>query len=115
MNKPTHHYSIRFGHFNIYRANGDGTYTKVGERMDEEEAREEVYRLNGWKYKPKTKKQMSEVWHTNEVPIIQRLVIVINSDNEIVDFGFYSQYILREGERWAYMNDLVKHTIKDKK
>lgn len=57
MSKPKYHYSIRFGHFNIYRNDGNGIATKIGDRMNEEEARKEVYRLNGWEYKPKTARQ----------------------------------------------------------
>lgn len=54
MNKPKYYYSIRFGHFNIYRNEGNGIGTRIDDRMNEEDARKEVFRLNGWEYKPKT-------------------------------------------------------------
>lgn len=60
MNKPKYHYSIRFSHYNIYREDADGSATKIDDRMNEEEARKEVYRLNGWEYKQKTKRINNE-------------------------------------------------------
>lgn len=40
------------------------------------------------------------------------LVIVIDKDDKIVDFGFYDSEIIKTGDRWAYMIDLVNNTIK---
>lgn len=57
MNKPKYYYSIRFGHFNIYQREANGWGTKIDDRPTEEEARKEVYRLNGWEYKPKVARQ----------------------------------------------------------
>ncbi len=44
------------GHFRIIRRKWDGVTSigiAVGDYDDFEEARKEMYRLNGWKYKPK--------------------------------------------------------------
>jgi hypothetical protein len=35
----------RFGHYNIYNPNGK----KIGEKNTKQEAKDEVYKLNGWK------------------------------------------------------------------
>lgn len=57
MDKPKYYYSIRFNHFNIYQREANGWGTLIDRRGTEEEARKEVYRLNGWEYKPKTIRQ----------------------------------------------------------
>lgn len=57
MNKPKYYYSIRFSRFNIYQRDANGWGTKIVDRATEEEARKEVYRLNGWEYKPKQQRQ----------------------------------------------------------
>ena len=36
----------------------------------------------------------------------------IDKDDKIVDFGFYDSEIIKTGDRWAYMIDLVNNTIK---
>lgn len=51
MNEPKYHYSRRFNGFNIYEKEAEGLYKKIGFRMTKEDARREVYRLNGWAYK----------------------------------------------------------------
>lgn len=56
---------------------------------------------------------MKEIWHTTDKPNNGTLVIVIDEDNDIVDFGFYNSEIITPGDRWAYMNDLVNNTIKN--
>lgn len=58
MDKPKYYYQRHMGKYNIYLETKEGAFTsgtKVDDRMDEEEARKEVYRLNGWVYKPKKK------------------------------------------------------------
>lgn len=57
MDEPKYYYSIRFNHFNIYQREANGWGTLIDSRGTEEEARKEVYRLNGWEYKPKTIRQ----------------------------------------------------------
>lgn len=54
------YYYRRFmGHYNVYQDDGNGGGIKICHFMDEEDARKEVYRLNGWKYKTK-KEQKNE-------------------------------------------------------
>jgi hypothetical protein len=55
---------------------------------------------------------MKEIWHTTDKPNNGTLVIVIDEDNDIVDFGFYNSEIITPGDRWAYVSDLVNNTIK---
>lgn len=52
MEEAKYFYSPRFNHFNIYER-GEGSAKFIDSRATEEEARKEVYRLNGWKYKPR--------------------------------------------------------------
>lgn len=54
---------------------------------------------------------MNEIWHTSGTPNIAALVIVIDKDGKIIDFGFYDSEIIKPGDRWAYMDDLVSNTI----
>lgn len=60
---------------------------------------------------------MNEIWHTTGEPGYSTRVIVINYKNEIVDFGFYRSGVIdiNPGDKWAYMTDLVKGTIKNDK
>lgn len=51
--EPEYYYRPRFSHFNIYRRLADGTQVKCDEARTREQARETVYRLNGWKMKEK--------------------------------------------------------------
>ena len=52
------YYYRRFmGHYNVYQNDGNGVGIKICHFMNEEDARKEVYRLNGWIYKPKTNKR----------------------------------------------------------
>lgn len=55
---------------------------------------------------------MNEIWHTTGEPNYNTLVIVIDKDDKIFDFGFYNSEIIKPGDRWAYMIDLVNNTIK---
>lgn len=50
---PDYYYRRHMGSFKVYRDNHNGTSDKLSQHWDEEEARKEVYRLNGWTYKPK--------------------------------------------------------------
>ncbi|WP_455592914.1 hypothetical protein [Bacteroides sp.] len=54
---------------------------------------------------------MNEIWHTDGKPNYAALVVIIDKDNKIVDFGFYDSEIIKDGDRWAYMSDLVNNTI----
>lgn len=54
MKKPEYYYLPRFNHFNIYKRCADGTTEKYDEAMTREQARDMVYRLNGWKIKSKS-------------------------------------------------------------
>ena len=56
MSKPKYYYAPRFGHYNIYRDDGDGSSTKVDDRQTKEDALKEVYRLNGWDYERRAQK-----------------------------------------------------------
>lgn len=54
MKKPKYTYSRSGNQWRIYEwkyTKGGGEGTKIGEKNSFEEAREEVYRLNGWKLK----------------------------------------------------------------
>lgn len=53
-----------------------------------------------------------KVWHVDGIPDHKSLVIVIDEENKIFDFGFYESEIIREGHRWAYMDDLISITTK---
>jgi hypothetical protein len=60
--QPQPEYTIvhRFNRFHIYRwkrRNGSATGSLVATFTEFEDARKELYRLNGWKYKPKDKPQ----------------------------------------------------------
>lgn len=57
---------------------------------------------------------MDKIWHTTGKPNNGTLVIVIDEDDDIVDFGFYNSEIINQGDRWAYMSDLVNNTIESK-
>lgn len=60
---------------------------------------------------------MNEIWHTTGEPGYSTPIIVINPQNEIIDFGFYRSGVIdiNPGDKWAYMTDLVEETInKDK-
>lgn len=57
---------------------------------------------------------MNEIWHTDGKPNYSTLVVVIDKDNKIIDFGFYDFEIIKDGDRWAYMSDLVNNTINKK-
>ena len=50
MNEPRYHYSPHFHGFAIYEKESEGSYKKVDYKMSREEAKKEVYRLNGWAY-----------------------------------------------------------------
>lgn len=56
MNDPKYHYSRNHNGFAIYEKESEGSYKKIDYKMDREEAKKEVYRLNGWEYKPKQTK-----------------------------------------------------------
>lgn len=56
---------------------------------------------------------MKEIWHTTGEPNYSSLVIVIDQDDKVFDFGFYNGETIRIGGRWAYMTDLVNNTIKN--
>lgn len=57
---------------------------------------------------------MKEIWHTTCEPNYSSLVIVIDQDDKVFDFGFYKGETIRPGDRWAYMTDLVNNTTKNK-
>lgn len=50
--EPKYTYRRHLGGFNIYREEGNGSFTRIERLATEEEARRRVYELNGWKYKP---------------------------------------------------------------
>lgn len=51
--QPEYYYQPRMSHFNIYRRRADGTQVKCDEARTRGQARDMVYRLNGWKIKTK--------------------------------------------------------------
>lgn len=57
---------------------------------------------------------MKEIWHTTGEPDYSSLVIVIDQDDKVFDFGFYKGETIRPGDRWAYMTDLVNNTTNNK-
>lgn len=59
MKNPKYYYAPRFRHFNIYERNENGDGTMIDSRATEEEARKEVYRLNGWEYRPRERNKES--------------------------------------------------------
>jgi hypothetical protein len=56
MNEPKYHYAPHAHGFAIYEKESEGSYKKIDYKIDREEAKKEVYRLNGWEYKPKNNK-----------------------------------------------------------
>lgn len=52
QNKSKYYYCPRFNHFNICRRDPNGD-TKIDDAITQEEAKQKVYKLNGWNYKPK--------------------------------------------------------------
>lgn len=55
---------------------------------------------------------MNEIWHTEREPNYATLVVVVDKENKIIDFGFFNSEMMKQGDRWAYMSDLVNYTIK---
>lgn len=53
--RPKYYYARRFNYYNIYETEPNGNGKKIDDAQTQEEAREKVYKLNGWEYKPKTK------------------------------------------------------------
>ncbi|MDD3038270.1 hypothetical protein [Bacteroides sp.] len=53
QNKPEYYYSPRFRHFNIYHREPNGSGRYIDSAITQEEAKQKVYKLNGWDYKPK--------------------------------------------------------------
>lgn len=54
--KIVYSYQRHMGKYNIYKEERDGKFTlgtKIDEKHSKEEAKKEVYRLNGWTYKKK--------------------------------------------------------------
>lgn len=58
---------------------------------------------------------MNNIWHSHdETPTLNCKVIVIDSKNQVHDFGFWDYNDgVGDGFKWAYMDDLIKETIKD--
>lgn len=57
---------------------------------------------------------MNEIWHTKGEPNYSTLVVIIDKENKIIDFGFFNSEMMKQGDRWTYMSDLVNYTINNK-
>lgn len=58
-------------------------------------------------------KEKKNVWHDNSQPNIGQLVVVIDENNTIHDFGYFhfNDYVkVKQGFKWAYMKELVNIT-----
>ncbi|MEG2856282.1 DUF3850 domain-containing protein [Bacteroides sp.] len=54
--EPNYYYHRHMGSYKLYQRNHDGTSNKIDQHWDEEVIRKQCYELNGWTYKPKTKR-----------------------------------------------------------